>query len=103
MTDTVVSQPVTRDPSRPLDPPAEFTQLREDQPILRVRFPNGTTGWLVTRFEEGSQVFNDPRLSAKRDRHDTPRARSPKTTRTRPSTWGSSSWTSPNTAPTAAC
>ncbi|WP_371541409.1 cytochrome P450 [Streptomyces sp. NBC_00554] len=77
MTDTVVQQPVTRDPSRPLDPPAEFTQLREDQPILRVRFPNGTSGWLVTRFDEGSQVFNDPRMSAKRDRHDTPEGEEP--------------------------
>ncbi|MGO4760732.1 cytochrome P450, partial [Streptomyces sp. 2MCAF27] len=56
----------------PLDPPAEFTQLREDQPIVRVRFPNGMTGWLVTRFEEGSQVFSDPRMSALRPRHETP-------------------------------
>jgi cytochrome P450 len=72
MNDAPVDQPVTRDPSRPLDPPAAFTQLREEQPITRVRFPNGTTGWLVTRFEEGSQVFSDPRLSANRHRHDTP-------------------------------
>lgn len=72
MNETVINQPVTRDPANPLDPPAEFTQLREDQPITKVRFPNGTTGWMVTRFEEGSQVFNDPRMSAKRPRHDTP-------------------------------
>ncbi|MBC2865021.1 cytochrome P450 [Streptomyces mexicanus] len=72
MTQDLIQQPVPRDPANPLDPPAEFTQLREDQPIVKVRFPNGTTGWLVTRFEEGSQVFSDPRLSAKRPRHDTP-------------------------------
>jgi cytochrome P450 len=72
MTETLVDQPVTRDPNRPLEPPAEFTELRENQPIVKVRFPNGTSGWLVTRFEEGSQVFTDPRLSAKRVRHDTP-------------------------------
>lgn len=72
MTETPVNQPVARDPRRPLDPPMEYTELREEQPIGRVRFPNGTTGWLVTRFEEGSQVFSDPRMSARRPRHDTP-------------------------------
>ncbi|WP_406135048.1 cytochrome P450 [Streptomyces sp. NBC_01089] len=72
MTERLVSQPVNRDPAKPLDPPAEFTELREEQPILKVRFPNGSTGWLATRFEEGSQVFSDPRMSARRWRHDTP-------------------------------
>jgi cytochrome P450 len=72
MTETLINQPVTRDPAEPLDPPLEYTRLREQQPIVRVRFPNGLTGWLVTRFEEGSQVFSDPHLSAARPRHDTP-------------------------------
>ncbi|MBQ0923588.1 cytochrome P450 [Saccharopolyspora endophytica] len=57
---------------RLLDPPLEYDQLREDQPIVRVRFPSGRDGWLVTRFEEGSQVFSDPRMSAFRPRHDIP-------------------------------
>ncbi|WP_328608552.1 cytochrome P450 [Amycolatopsis sp. NBC_00345] len=52
------------------DPPAEYDRLREDQPVTRVRFPNGQDGWLVTRFEEGSAVFSDPRMSARRPRHD---------------------------------
>ncbi|MFG2517624.1 cytochrome P450 [Streptomyces sp. NPDC048527] len=72
MTETLINQPVTREAETPLDPPAEYTRLREDQPVVKVRFPNGSTGWLVTRFEEGSQVFTDPRLSARRPRHDTP-------------------------------
>ncbi|NED93184.1 cytochrome P450 [Streptomyces sp. SID11233] len=72
MTEPLVDQPVTREAAAPLDPPAEYTGLRENQPIVRVRFPNGSTGWLVTRFDEGSQVFTDPRLSARRPRHDTP-------------------------------
>ncbi|MEU8699356.1 cytochrome P450 [Streptomyces sp. NPDC048680] len=72
MTEILVSQPVTREAGAPLDPPAEYTGLREEQPIVKVRFPNGSAGWLVTRFEEGSQVFTDPRLSARRPRHDTP-------------------------------
>ncbi|WP_327657401.1 cytochrome P450 [Streptomyces sp. NBC_00483] len=72
MTESLTNQPVARDPHNPLDPPAEYDRLREEQPITKVRFPNGTNGWLVTRFEEGSQVFSDPRLSARRPRHDTP-------------------------------
>ncbi|HEY2057357.1 MAG TPA: cytochrome P450 [Amycolatopsis sp.] len=55
-----------------LDPPLEYTKLREDQPIVRMRFPSGRVGWLATRFEEGSQVFSDPRMSARRPRHDVP-------------------------------
>ncbi|SEP48637.1 cytochrome P450 [Amycolatopsis saalfeldensis] len=55
-----------------LDPPLEYTRLREDQPIVRMRFPSGRVGWLATRFEEGSQVFSDPRMSARRPRHDVP-------------------------------
>ncbi|MCW2898579.1 MAG: putative cytochrome [Streptosporangiaceae bacterium] len=53
-----------------LDPPVEYHQLREEQPITRMRFPSGRVGWLVTRFDEGSQVFSDSRLSARRPRHD---------------------------------
>jgi cytochrome P450 len=69
MTETLTDMPVAR--TAPLDPPAEYTRLREEQPILRVCFPNLSTGWLVTRFEEGCQVFSDPRMSALRPRHDT--------------------------------
>ncbi|MEV5681291.1 cytochrome P450 [Streptomyces sp. NPDC052179] len=72
MTETLINQPVHREADTPLDPPADYTRLREDQPIVKVRFPNGSTGWLVTRFDEGSKVFTDPRLSARRPRHDTP-------------------------------
>jgi cytochrome P450 len=53
-----------------LDPPLAYHQLREEQPIVKMRFPSGRIGWLVTRFEEGSQVFSDPRLSSQRPRHD---------------------------------
>ncbi|WP_236710815.1 cytochrome P450 [Streptomyces sp. 150FB] len=70
MTETLPDMPVLR-PTL-LDPPAEYHQLREDEPVTRVRFPNGSAGWLVTRFEEGSKVFADPRLSARRPRHDVP-------------------------------
>ncbi|WP_019546643.1 cytochrome P450 [Streptomyces sulphureus] len=54
------------------DPPQEYTALREEHPVTKVRFPNGSTGWLVSRFEEGSEVFAHPKMSARRPRHDTP-------------------------------
>lgn len=71
MIESIIHQPVTRTAATPLDPPVEYHQLREDKPVHRVRFPNGLEGWLVTRFEEGSAVFGDPRFSARRQRHDT--------------------------------
>ena len=70
MTVGLPAMPVVR--HRLLDPPLEYHQLREEQPIVRVRFPSGRVGWLVTRFDEGSQVFSDPRMSARRPRHDVP-------------------------------
>ncbi|HEY1704304.1 MAG TPA: cytochrome P450 [Trebonia sp.] len=68
MTAEVTEMPVQRE--RLLDPPLEYHQLREEQPVARMRFPSGRVGWLVTRFEDASAVFADPRMSARRPRHD---------------------------------
>jgi cytochrome P450 len=68
MTTNIEQMPIERE--KLLDPPLAYYQLREEQPIVRIRFPSGRIGWLVTRFEEGSQVFSDPRLSSQRPRHD---------------------------------
>ena len=68
MTTDIREMPIERE--RLLDPPLAYDQLREEQPITRVRFPSGRIGWLVTRFEEGSEVFSDPRMSSQRPRHD---------------------------------
>jgi cytochrome P450 len=68
MTSTVREMPIERE--RLLDPPLAYHQLQDEQPITRMRFPSGRVGWLVTRFEEGSQVFSDPRMSSQRPRHD---------------------------------
>jgi cytochrome P450 len=70
MTVDLPAMPTER--TTPLDPPVEYHQLREQQPVTRVRFPSGRVGWLVTRFDEGSAVFADPRMSARRPQHDTP-------------------------------
>jgi cytochrome P450 len=68
MTTDIREMPIERE--RLLDPPLAYNELRDEQPITRVRFPSGRIGWLVTRFEEGSQVFSDPRMSSQRPRHD---------------------------------
>lgn len=47
------------------DPPtnlAEMDRLREIAPILRVRFPVGGTGWLVTEHGLARQMLTDSRL-----------------------------------------
>lgn len=72
MTLPIPDMPTRRADEAPLDPPPEYHRLQEERPIHWVRFPNGTEGWLVTRFDEGSQVFSDARMSARRRRHDNP-------------------------------
>jgi cytochrome P450 len=48
----------------PFDPPAEYTELRDDHPVLRVRLPDGTPAWLVTRAADARAVLADPAMSA---------------------------------------
>ncbi|MBO4164313.1 MULTISPECIES: cytochrome P450 [Micromonospora] len=39
-----------------------FRELRDTQPIVRVRTSAGDEAWLVTRYEEVKTLLNDPRL-----------------------------------------
>ncbi|MFC5824186.1 hypothetical protein [Nonomuraea insulae] len=48
----------------PLDPPEQLGRLRAEQPITRVRLWDGTTPWLVTRYDDVRAVLADPRFSA---------------------------------------
>ncbi|MFI8778121.1 cytochrome P450 [Brachybacterium paraconglomeratum] len=43
----------------PFDPSAEYEQLREHEPIVRVRAPAGFDVWLVTRYEDARVVLGD--------------------------------------------
>ncbi|MFE0374685.1 cytochrome P450 [Streptomyces inhibens] len=58
------TQPTVR--TCPFDPPEEYGTLREQAPVTQVTFPDGATGWLVTRYEDVRAVLSDPRFSAKR-------------------------------------
>ena len=48
----------------PFDPPAEYRRLREEQPVSRLAFPDGTDGWLLSRYEDVRAMLADPRSSS---------------------------------------
>ncbi|WP_239015558.1 hypothetical protein [Archangium violaceum] len=52
-----------KDWRRPLDPPAEYKRLRKEAPITRVRVWDGSTPWLISRYEDAHAALGDPRLS----------------------------------------
>ncbi|QFZ21419.1 cytochrome P450 [Saccharothrix syringae] len=59
-----------------LDPEPLFAELRERQPLVRVRLPYGEPGWLATRYEDVKVVLGDPRFSrAAATGRDEPRTR----------------------------
>ena len=59
-----VSLPLRR--SSPLDPPAEYRHLREEQPVSRLAFPDGKVGWLLTRHQDVRALLADDRFSSDR-------------------------------------
>jgi cytochrome P450 PksS len=44
------------------DPFPFYESLRQDQPVCRVRLPNRTSAWLITRYDDVVAVLKDPRL-----------------------------------------
>jgi cytochrome P450 len=44
------------------NPYPTYDQLREMDPVHQVRFPDGQLGWLVTRYEDATEVLKDPRF-----------------------------------------
>ena len=50
----------------PMHPPAEYKEIRQQEPISRVRMPDGQLAWLVTGHELSRQVLADPRVSSDR-------------------------------------
>lgn len=56
--------PFPRDMRCPFDPPARMATLRADTPIGQVRLWDGSTAWLVTRYDDVRELLLDPRLSS---------------------------------------
>jgi len=46
----------------PLQPPAEWAELREKCPVAHVTLPSGDAALLVTRYDDVKQVLADPRF-----------------------------------------
>ena len=46
------SIPVQRAEGCPFDPPPELSELREKEPVCPVTMPDGTDGWLLTRYDD---------------------------------------------------
>ncbi|MFG2224528.1 cytochrome P450 [Streptomyces sp. NPDC048644] len=65
------SEPVTRPTDRrtgcPFDPPAELTQFRAEQPLRRLRFPDGHIGWLATGYSVCRTIMADARFSSRKE------------------------------------
>ncbi|MET0132738.1 MAG: cytochrome P450 [Kibdelosporangium sp.] len=56
----------------PFAPPPAYEQIREEEPVSRVRLPDGGHGWVVSRHEDVRTVLNDRRFSADRQHPDFP-------------------------------
>ena len=71
--------PMPRTAGRPMDPPPGFAALQAEAPLVRVRHWDGTTPWLVTRYDEQRALLVDRRVSADITRsgypHGTPAVR----------------------------
>ncbi|MEJ8278531.1 cytochrome P450 [Pseudonocardia spirodelae] len=73
VTDPVPTYPMAR--GCPFDPPAELAGIREESAgVTRVRIWDGSTPWLVTRYDDVRAALADPRLSADADRDGYPAA-----------------------------
>jgi cytochrome P450 len=48
----------------PFDPPPELNRLQAEEPLARVKLWDGSTPWLVTRYDDSRQLLADPRISS---------------------------------------
>jgi cytochrome P450 len=55
-----------RERTCPLDPPAAYRRIQEEEPVRRLTFPSGREGWLVTRYDDIRALLADPRFSSRR-------------------------------------
>ncbi|KOV60531.1 cytochrome P450 [Streptomyces sp. MMG1121] len=65
--DTTTEQlpfPLPRATGCPFDPPPALRTLQADKPLSRVRIWDGTSPWLVTRYDHLRTLLGDPRISA---------------------------------------
>jgi len=61
MTDALI----TRAEGCPFDPVAELGQIRAQNPLVRMTYPDGHEGWLITGYAEARAVLGDQRFSSR--------------------------------------
>ncbi|MCX4760241.1 cytochrome P450 [Streptomyces sp. NBC_01275] len=61
--ESVPDFPMPRDAACPFAPPPEMLRLHDEQPVAKVRLWDGTTHWLVTRYDDQRALYGDQRLS----------------------------------------
>ena len=48
------------------DPPPDYRDLQVSDPVSPLVFPDGGSGWVVTRYDDVRALFADPRFSSRR-------------------------------------
>jgi cytochrome P450 len=61
--ETIPGFPMPRAAGCPFAPPPELMRLQAQQPVSRVRLWDGSTPWLVTRYDDQRTLYGDARLS----------------------------------------
>jgi cytochrome P450 len=64
--------PFTR--TSPTEPPPELAEVREAEPVAKVRLWDGSTAWLATRYEDVRRTLMDPTISSDTTRPGFPQA-----------------------------
>jgi cytochrome P450 len=70
-----LTEPITLPASRgacPFDPPPGYERAQREDPVTRVELFDGSTAWMVTRYEDVRAVLGDKRFSAEADRPNFP-------------------------------
>jgi cytochrome P450 len=60
----VPDYPMPRAVGCPFDPPPSLRQLADEGPVSKVRWWDGSTPWVVTRYADQRALLADPRISA---------------------------------------
>ncbi|GHF36873.1 hypothetical protein FHX82_007236 [Amycolatopsis bartoniae] len=64
MTEVAPAFPLPRNAGCPFDPPPELARLQQEEPVSRVRLWDGSTPWLITRYEDLRTVLHGNRTSS---------------------------------------
>ncbi|RNL62905.1 cytochrome P450 [Nocardioides marmoriginsengisoli] len=60
----LVDFPMAKEQTCPFDPPPALKRIQDEQPLTRVRLWDGSSPWLVTRFEDVRTLLSDARVSS---------------------------------------